>query len=177
MGLIGARMAGARAASSEVLVFLDAHTEVNVQWLEPMLTRIKENHRVLTIPYMDPIEWDSLKYMMARENFHGSFMWNMEFYYKKTTENIRRIGNSTSPIPSPVMVGCAHAINRKYFFDTGAYDEDMYIWGGENLEHSFRLWMCGGRVEIIPCSRVGHIFKVINMYYMYNVSNKLQACL
>ena len=159
-GLIRARMTGARAAKGEVLVFLDAHIEVNVLWLEPLLARILENPKVLAVPNVDLIDWKNMAYVYGKESYQGSFLWDLVFYFKKTTPEFRRNATMISPVPSPIMVGCAHAINRKYFFDTGAYDEGMDIWGGENLEHSFRLWMCGGRVEILPCSRVGHVFKV-----------------
>lgn len=57
------------------------------------------------------------------------------------------------------MVGGIFSIDREYYFEVGAYDDEMVYYGGENIETTIRIWTCGGQVETIPCSRVAHIEK------------------
>jgi polypeptide N-acetylgalactosaminyltransferase len=67
--------------------------------------------------------------------------------------------SETDPYPTATTIGCAMAVDRKFFFWFGGMDEGMSMWGGENLELSIRAWMCAGGVFVVPCSRVGHVFR------------------
>ena len=40
---------------------------------------------------------------------------------------------------TPTLIGCSLVIEKNYFFEMGAFDEGMDIWGGENIELPVRV--------------------------------------
>ncbi|KAM9032435.1 polypeptide N-acetylgalactosaminyltransferase 5 [Sarcophilus harrisii] len=165
-GLIRARLAGAEIATGDVLTFLDSHVECNVGWLEPLLERVYLNKKKVACPVIEIINDKDLSYMTVDNFQRGIFVWPMNFSWKKIPPEIIKQNKikETDVIRCPVMAGGLFSIDKKYFFELGTYDPGLEVWGGENMELSFKVWMCGGEIEIIPCSRVGHIFRKDNPY-------------
>ena len=136
-------MTGADASTGKTITFLDSHCEANVGWLEPLMERIYLNRTTVVCPVIDIISWQKIEYIDSRGTVweRGGFSWGLEFNWKKIPdyEQQRRQYDETREIKSPTMAGGLFSIDRAYFYDIGAYDPGMDIWGGENLEMSFRV--------------------------------------
>lgn len=166
-GLIRSRLSGFSVATADVVTFLDSHCECTKGWLEPLLDRIARNESYVVCPVIDVIDDETLRYQYSRASATsiGGFDWNLQFSWHAIPDYLRKKRSSdVLPVPSPTMAGGLFSISRKYFEKLGTYDPGMDIWGGENLELSFRVWMCGGVLEIVPCSHVGHIFRKRSPY-------------
>ena len=142
-GLIRARMTGADVSTGKTITFLDSHCEANVGWLEPLMERIYLNRTTVVCPVIDVISWEKIEYLGVRGPVgeRGGFSWDLQFKWKKIPdyEQKRRGHDEIREVKSPTMAGGLFSIERAYFYEIGAYDPGMDIWGGENLEMSFRV--------------------------------------
>uniref|UniRef100_UPI00358EF0F2 polypeptide N-acetylgalactosaminyltransferase 3-like n=1 Tax=Myxine glutinosa TaxID=7769 RepID=UPI00358EF0F2 len=163
-GLITARLLGASEAKGDVLTFLDAHCECFGGWLEPLLARIAANYTNVVSPDISTIDLNTFQVSKPSPSVshhnRGVFDWSLTFGWEGLPErDEKKRKDETYPVTTPTHAGGLFSISKKYFEYLGRYDDEMEIWGGENVEMSFRVWQCGGHLEIIPCSVVGHVFR------------------
>ncbi|KAK8396083.1 hypothetical protein O3P69_005295 [Scylla paramamosain] len=166
-GLIRARLMGARHATAPVLTFLDSHCECTTGWLEPLLDRIARDPTNVVCPVIDVISDDTFQIRLSKPKDVqvGGFSWGLIFNWHAIPSKERaRHQHPAEPVRSPTMAGGLFSIDKAFFERLGTYDSGFDIWGGENLELSFKTWMCGGTLEIVPCSHVGHIFRKRSPY-------------
>lgn len=176
-GLIRTRNIGAKEAVGDVVIFLDAHSEVNINWLPPLLAPIRHNRKVMTVPIIDGIDKDDFSYRIVYESagkhYRGIFEWGL--LYKETDisgQELLRRKHDSEPFRSPTHAGGLFAINKKWFEELGYYDPELQIWGGEQYELSFKIWQCGGGILFVPCSHVGHVYRSHMPYSFGKLSGK-----
>lgn len=104
-GLIRARMFGARKAKGDVrfllinivlhcinlllqvLIFLDSHVEVNVNWSQPLLAEIKKDRKNVVMPVIDIINADTFTYS-ASPLVRGGFNWGLHFKWENLPKGL-----------------------------------------------------------------------------------------
>uniref|UniRef100_A0A3P9H1B6 Polypeptide N-acetylgalactosaminyltransferase n=1 Tax=Oryzias latipes TaxID=8090 RepID=A0A3P9H1B6_ORYLA len=155
MGLSQSRISGWEHATGDVVAILDAHIEATQGWAEPLLARIKADRTVVVSPVFDKIHFDDLHVEKYIPFSHG-FDWEMWCTYEPFSPDWLKAKDESQPGKSPSVMGI-FAANRRFLGEIGGLDGGMTVYGGENVELGIRVWLCGGSVEVVPCSRIAHI--------------------
>ncbi|KAM6896125.1 putative polypeptide N-acetylgalactosaminyltransferase 8 [Lycodopsis pacificus] len=164
LGLTQARLSGWRVAVGDVVAILDAHIEVHVQWAEPLLARIKEDRTVILTPVFDKVNFDDLT-LIPYKPAADAFDWALWCMYEHFRPEWYALKDDSLPGKSPSIMGILVA-DRKFFGEIGSLDGGMKIYGGENVELGIRVWLCGGSIEVIPCSKIAHIERAKKPYLL-----------
>mmetsp|Transcript_46801 Transcript_46801/g.118579 ORF Transcript_46801/g.118579 Transcript_46801/m.118579 type:complete len:395 (-) Transcript_46801:118-1302(-) len=166
-GLIKAKATGADLTKSPVIVFMEPHFIVNRFWLEPLLDRLHGAPKLIVVPVIDALPEQTPDRYEYVESTCGGFGWNLEFNWMGTALERNFSYHSPDPFPMPCLSGGILAMWRDWWQESGEYDDQMTEWGSEHIEMSLRTWRCGGSVEAVPCSRVGHMFRKQRPYIFH----------
>lgn len=165
-GTLAARSLGAKEATGDAIVFLDSACELNDGWLEPLLDRLLRNPKAVTIPLLDEVIGSTMEWRTGLP-VRGVFDWALNPKIERVLElqasdRGSKSSKVTDTFTSPVVFGSIFAVTRKWFWHYGGFDRGMETFGepvGEGIELGLRTWMCGGRVEIVPCSHVAKLVR------------------
>mmetsp|Transcript_16595 Transcript_16595/g.29043 ORF Transcript_16595/g.29043 Transcript_16595/m.29043 type:complete len:488 (+) Transcript_16595:184-1647(+) len=168
-GLIRAKVIGAALIDSPIIVFMEPHCVVVQEWLEPLLEQLAESsdHATIVMPTLDIIPEKNFNQYMTANHHIGGFDWSLTFNWMALIENRNKSYHYPNPYPTPALSGGIFGMWKDYWERSGTYDTNMTEWGGEHIEMSLRTWRCGGRIEIVPCSRMGHVFRAKNPYVVH----------
>lgn len=128
-------------SQGQVLTFLDAHCECTDGWLEPLLARVANNRHTVPSPTIGIISDETFAMRRATIENWGGFSTSFVFKWIQVPKREwdRVDANRTQALRQPTMAGGLFSIDRAFFFELGSFDEGMKIWGGENIEISFRV--------------------------------------
>ncbi|XP_068506843.1 N-acetylgalactosaminyltransferase 7 isoform X15 [Syngnathus scovelli] len=182
-GLIQARSIGAKKATKgQVLIYLDAHCEVGINWYAPLVAPISEDRTVCTVPLIDAIHGEMFTIEPQGGGDEDGFArgaWDWSMLWKRVPLNDReKKMRKTRTEPYRQEHRCK---SFKWFMEEIAYDIPLhYPLPAKNIEwgeiRGFETGYCidsmghtnGGNIETGPCHRMGG-----NQLFRINEANQL----
>jgi len=150
VGLIGAKKTGGNAADGDVVVFFDCHVAPQPNWYKSFLRLIGENWRRLVVPQITELNIDTWTQVGRGGGMAKCYLtWDADFKWYDSDD-----------MYIAVISGGLLGMSKRWWRETGGYDEKMLGWGGENLDQSLRIWLCGGEIVNAADSYVAHMWRV-----------------
>lgn len=141
-GRARARNSGIRAATGEVIVFLDSDMTVKPDFLDWHLAHHRQSEDKVVIGHIR----------------FGPGIEDNRFNRYLDSRGVKRL-RPDQEVPFNFFVTGNSSLRRNLLLQAGLFDEDFTAYGGEDLELGYRLHCCGARFAYAPraCSLHHHV--------------------
>lgn len=156
-GVAATKDLGARGANGSILVFLDAHCNIESKALRLLVTDIEElNAPAIVVPRiatLDCATWEN-----STTTLGTGYLLDLESFQERWVplSTLRRSGRL---FESPNLAGCCLAVPKQLYEDLGGFDCAMRGWGSEHVDFGLKAWLLGYRILNDLEAVVGHRFQ------------------
>lgn len=149
VGLIGAKKTGGDAATGDIIVFFDCHVAPQKDWEKDFLQLIGENYRRMVVPQITSLDIDTWTQIGAGGGMSKCYVtWDGDFKW-----------GGTDDMYMGMLSGGLAGMSRRWWWESGGFDDQMLGWGGENIDQGVRMWVCGGEIVAAPNAQVAHMWR------------------
>eukprot|EP00397_Hematodinium_sp_SG-2012_P034157 GEMP01036591.1.p1 GENE.GEMP01036591.1~~GEMP01036591.1.p1 ORF type:complete len:544 (+),score=104.16 GEMP01036591.1:318-1949(+) len=152
-GLIRSKLAGGNAAQGDMVTFFDCHVAPQPNWYRAFFEGINDNYKRIMIPQITALDVASWKQIWPTKDNSGG----LTACYITQDADFKWVTMDNDDVPA--LSGGLLALSKRWWTETGGYDDQMIGWGGENIDQSFRTWLCGGEMKSARSSQVAHMWR------------------
>lgn len=149
VGLIGAKKTGGDAASGDIVAFFDCHVAPQKDWHKDFLRLIGQNYRRMVIPQITALDIETWKQIGDGGGMSKCYVtWDGDFKW-----------GGPDDMYMGMLSGGLAGMSKRWWDESGGFDDQMLGWGGENIDQGVRMWVCGGEIVAAPNSQVAHMWR------------------
>ncbi|TFV99818.1 glycosyltransferase family 2 protein [Leifsonia flava] len=153
--LAAARNLGAAAAENDVLVFLDADTSPEPTYLRAITRLPALNWDCVTVGHrlhadLGDAPVGAAIEVIGPERSLPEPKWLLDAYSE--SEDLLKVDHRSYRF----VVGAVIACTRRFFDETGGFDESFTAYGGEDWEWAYRAWLNGAVLAHVPDAVAWH---------------------
>ncbi|MDP2684900.1 MAG: glycosyltransferase family 2 protein [bacterium] len=156
LGVPASRNIAISKCRGEIVILLDNDTEVKKDSLEQLIKPLLENEEIGAAQAL-LIDFENRNLIqMAGGHLIPQAIWLMGFYESQEYEKVKfKLGPTNI-----IAISAALAVKKEVLDKIGGYDSLLYNYT-DDLDFSWRIWIAGYRVILVPQSIVYHYTKSI----------------